>query len=51
MSVVGIHLELFQELSKANPWEIETQRMTAGKGWDVRSECWIKVADLLVNGV
>ena len=51
MSVVGIHLELLQELSKANLWDIETQRMTAGKGWDVRSTCWIKVADLLVNGV
>lgn len=51
MSVVGIHLELLQELSKANLWDVETQRMTAGKEWDVQSECWIKVADLLVNGV
>ena len=32
MSVVGILLELLQELSKANLGDIEVQRMTAGKG-------------------
>ena len=36
MSVVGVLLELVQELSKANLGNIEVQRMRAGKGWDVR---------------
>ena len=38
MSVVGIHLELLQKLSKANLGDIEVQRMRAGKGWDVGGE-------------
>ena len=32
MSVVGILLELLQELSKASLGDIEVQRMRAGKG-------------------
>ena len=38
MSVVGVLLEILQELSKANIGDIEVQRMRAGKGWDVRGE-------------